>query len=81
MVIKTTIAVLKNTYTDLFIPLRISFIRNSYWDSQMAKKFSVLKPRRNLKFFPSFSYCNFEDKVTNFEKDMFKKESELRTRW
>ena len=41
----------------------------------MAKKCSVLKSRRlrNSKFFLSCSYHNFEDTVTNFDKDMFKK--------
>ena len=55
--------------------IRNAIIRNLYWDSQMAKKCSVLKSRRlrNLKFFLSFSYYNFEDTVTNFDKDMFKK--------
>ena len=43
----------------------------------MAKQLSVLKPQRlrNLKFLLSFSYYNFEDTVTNFDKDMFRKES------
>ena len=43
----------------------------------MSKKLSVLKTRRlrNLKIFLSFSYYNFEDRVTNLEKDMFRKES------
>ena len=41
----------------------------------MAKKCSVLKPwtLRNLKFFLSFSYYNFEDTATYFDTDMFKK--------
>ena len=43
----------------------------------MAKKHSVLKALglRNLKIFSSifFLYYNFEDTVTNFDKDMFKK--------
>ena len=34
---------------------------------------------RNLQFFLSFSYHNFKDTVTNFDKDMFKKESFLGT--
>ena len=43
----------------------------------MAKKLSVLKPQRfrNLQLFLSFSCHNFEDTVSNFEKDMFRKES------
>ena len=43
----------------------------------MAKKLSVLKPRRlrNLYRFLLFSYDNFDDTVANFEKDMFRKES------
>ena len=42
----------------------------------MAKKLSVLKPRglRNLQLFLSFPYYKFEE-VTNFDKDMFRKES------
>ena len=42
----------------------------------MTKKLSVLKPRRlrNLLFFLSFFYHNYEETVTNFEKDMFRKE-------
>ena len=38
----------------------------------MAKKLAVLKPRR-LQFFLSFSYYSFEDTVSNFENDMFRK--------
>ena len=51
-------------------------MRNLYWDGQIAKKLSVLKPQRlrNLYFF-SFSYHNFEETATNFGKDMFRKES------
>ena len=44
----------------------------------MAKKLSVVKPRRlrnNNIFFLSFSYHNTENTVTNFDKDMFKNES------
>ena len=43
----------------------------------MANKISVLMLQRlrNLKFFLSFSYYNFEDTVTSFEKDVFRKES------
>ena len=43
----------------------------------MAKKLSVLKPLtlKNLNFFLSFSDYNSEDTATNFEKDMFRKES------
>ena len=42
----------------------------------MAKKLSVLKPcLRNLQIFLSFSYYNFENTVTYFEIDMFRKES------
>ena len=48
----------------------------------MAKKLSILRPRRlrNIYFFLSFSYHNFEEAVTNFEKDMFRKESCLANR-
>ena len=48
-------------HTLLFI--RNSFIRNLYWESQMAKELSVLKPRRlrNLHIFLSLFYCSFED--------------------
>ena len=50
-------------------------IRNLCWDSQMAKKRSVLKPRRlrNIHLF-SFSCYNSEETVINFEKGMFRKE-------
>ena len=43
----------------------------------MAKKLSVLKPRRlrNLYVYLSFSFYNCEETVTNFEKAMFRKES------
>ena len=43
----------------------------------MAKKLSVLKPQRlqNLMFCFLFSYYNFGETVTIFEKDMFRKES------
>ena len=43
----------------------------------MAKKLSGLEPwrLRNLQYFVLSSYCNFEDKVTDFEKDTFRKES------
>ena len=43
----------------------------------MAKKLSVLKPQKfkNLRIFLSLSYYNFEDKVTNFERDMIRKKS------
>ena len=36
--------------------IRHSFIRNLYWDSQMAKKLSVLKPQRLQKNFKFFFY-------------------------
>ena len=51
-------------------------MRNLQWDSQIAKKLSILKPQslRSLYFF-HFQYHNFEDTVTNFNKDMFRKES------
>ena len=57
--------------------IRNSFIRNLYWDGQIAKKLSVLMPQRlkNLQFFFSFSYHNFEDTMTNFDEDVFRKES------
>ena len=61
------------TYT-LFV-VRNSFIRNLHCDSQMAKKLSVLKPWRLRNLFLSLAYHNFEDKVTYFDKDMFRKES------
>ena len=43
----------------------------------MTKKLSVLRPwrLRNSEFFLSFCYYNFENTVTYFDKDMFKKES------
>ena len=42
----------------------------------MAEKFSVLKPLRLRNFIFSFdSFDNFEDTVTYFEKDMFRKKS------
>ena len=43
----------------------------------MDIKLSVLKPQRlrNLCFFLSFFGHNFEDTVTNFEKEMFREES------
>ena len=56
-------------------------MRNLYWDSQIAKKFPVLKPwrLRNLKSFLSFSYYSFKDTITYFDEDMFQKESFLDT--
>ena len=45
---------------------------------QLNGKLSVLKPpkSRNLTFFfSSLSYYSFEDTITNFERDMFRKES------
>ena len=41
----------------------------------MAEKLLVLNLQRlrNLQFFLSFSYYNFEDTLTNFEKDTFRK--------
>ena len=54
--------------------VRNSVIRNLYWDGQITKKLSVLKSQRlrNLYvyIFLSFSCHNFEDTVTNFNKDM-----------
>ena len=44
------------------------------WPTLLAKKLSVLKSQRLINFFFSFSYHNFEDTVTNFDKDMFRKE-------
>ena len=43
----------------------------------MAKKLSMLKLRMlwNISCFLSFSYYNFEDTVTSFDKDMFRKGS------
>ena len=57
-----------------FNTMHTFFIRNFYWDSQIAKKLSVLKPQklRNFYFFFHFQYHNFEDIVTNFDKDMFR---------
>ena len=65
-----------NTCAHFFF-IRNSFIRNLYLDGQIAKKLSVLKPQRlrNFYFFFHFHYHNFEDTVTNFDKDMFRKES------
>ena len=37
--------------------------------------YSVLKPGRLTKLQVSFSYHSFEDTVTNFDKDMFRKKS------
>ena len=64
-----------NGHTHFFI--RNSFIRNLYWDGQIAKKLSVLKLQRlrNLQSFFFFFYHNFEATVTNFHKDMLRKES------
>ena len=55
----------KQTKVHLFFQ-RNCFIRNLYWDSQMAKKLPVLKPCRirNLDFFLSFPYYNFETTLT-----------------
>ena len=52
-------------------------MRNLYRDGQIAKKLSALKPQRlrNFWFFLHFEYHNVEDTVTNFDKDMFRKES------
>ena len=49
--------------------IRNSFIRNLYWDGQIAKKLSVLRPQglRNFCFFFHFQYHNFEDTVTNVD--------------
>ena len=58
--------------------MRNSFIRNLYWDGQIAKKLSVLKPQRLSQLttsFCHFQYHNFDDTVTNFDEDMFRKES------
>ena len=43
----------------------------------MARKLAVLKPQKfkNLNIFLSLSYYSFEDKVTNFERDMIRKRS------
>ena len=63
----------KVDYTLFFI--RNSFKRNLCWDGQIAKKLSVLKLQRlrNLQFFSSFFYHNFEDTVTYFHIDMLRK--------
>ena len=64
--------------TKHFFFIRNSFITNLYWEGQIAKKLSLLKPQslRNSSFsFFHFQYHNFEDTVTNFGKDTFSKES------
>ena len=52
-------------------------MRNLYWDGQIAEKLSVLKPQRLRNFcsFFHFQYHDFENTLTNFDKDMFRKES------
>ena len=57
--------------------IRNPFIRNLYWDGQIAKKLSVFKPQRlrNFLLLFHFQYEHFEGTVTNFDKDMFRKES------
>ena len=52
-------------------------MRNLYWDGQIVKKRSVLKPLKLLRnlFCFHFQYHNFEDTETDFDKDMFRKES------
>ena len=53
-------------------------MRNLHWDGQIAIKetFSTeaTKVKKLLLFF-HFQYPNFEGTVTNFDKDMFRKES------
>ena len=60
----------------LKLSARLQNVKNEAWDGQIAKKLSVLKPQRlrNFYFF-HFQYHNFENTVTNFDKDMFRKES------
>ena len=61
-----------------FYLIRDLFVRNLYWDVQIAKKPSVLKPQRlreTCNFFFHFQYHNFEETVTIFDKDMLSKET------
>ena len=53
--------VYKNLFTGTAKPLR-----NFWYSSHRVKKLTI---------FFSFSYPNFEDTVTNFDKDMFRTES------
>ena len=56
--------------------IRNSCVRNLYWDGQVTEKHSVLKPKRfKILIIFSHSYHNFKDTATNFDKDMFRKES------
>ena len=52
--------------------MRNSFMRNLYWEGQIAKKLSVIKVQRLRNFFFHFQYHNFEGRVTN---EMFRKDS------
>ena len=58
---------------------RNSFMRILYWaDSQMAKKHSshqATEGEKLIRCFLSFSYYNSEVTVSNFVKNMFRKES------
>ena len=55
----------------------LPFIRNLYWDGQIAKKLSgtqATEVKKLIIFFFIF-YHNFEDTVTNFHKDLLRKET------
>ena len=47
--------------------------RNLCWNGQIAKKLSILKSQGLRNFFFHCQYHNFENTVTNFDKDMFRK--------
>ena len=51
------------------------FIRNLYWDSQMAKRLSVLKPQSFKETFFFHFLVMILKTITNFNKDIFIKES------
>ena len=53
-------------------------MRNLYWDGQISKKLSVLKPQRlrNLRLIFIFSIIILKTHVvTNFDKNILRKES------
>ena len=81
----------QNTYTS-YVTFFLNKIHTFLYKKLIYKKLVLGRPNRketfstqatevyiNLHSF-SFSYHNFEDEVTNFDKDMFKKESFCGTR-
>ena len=52
--------------------IRNSFIRNLYWDKRPRNLLYWMEPQRlkNFQCFISFSYFNFQDTVSDFDKNM-----------